>query len=253
MKILRKLILSLGIAFLILIIFLLVTFAVVKNLKIKEIVEHEIESSLGINVTIDKIDFSPFLAHVGAQGVTIHNPSGFEENELAYIESIHFMLDPIEILTLEKPNIYLLTLDLKRLNIIKNKDGRVNIKEILPLAKGDEKKSDETPFYFDVIVLSVGEVTYTEHTSAGVKTRPYQIGIKNEAFVDLKDENDVTKLIIYRAIQNTDIGKLVNLTIVPVVSQVSDTVSAAWGLAKTGAKGMGEIAAMPFKFLFGKN
>ncbi|MCX5680728.1 MAG: hypothetical protein NT079_00265, partial [Candidatus Omnitrophica bacterium] len=98
----------------------------------------------------------------------------------------------------------------------------------------------------------VGTVTYIDHTSAGAKIHQYPIGIKNQAFVDLKDENDVIKLIIYKALQNTDIGKLVNLTITPVISQVSNTVDAAWGLAKAGAKGMGEIAAMPFKLLFGK-
>ena len=90
MKFLRRLILSLGVVFLVLLILLTSVFYVVKHLRIKEIVEDEIELKLGIKVTIKKIDFSPLLAHIAAQDVTIHNPKGFAEDELAYIKSIHF-------------------------------------------------------------------------------------------------------------------------------------------------------------------
>lgn len=251
MKLLKALTIFLGVIFLVLLIFISSTFAIIKNLKIKEIVENEIEQTLGIGVAIDEITFSPFLAHITVKGITIHNPKGFQEPELAYIDYIHFVVDPFEIVISKKPNIYLFAVDLVRLNIVKNKDGKVNLKELVALKDTKNDASDKTPFYFDVVVLSVGEVTYFDH-AAGGKMHKYPIGIKNQAFVDLKDENDVVKLVVYYAIQNTDIGKLVNLTITPVVSQVSDTVDAAWGLAKAGAKGMGEIAAMPFKLLFGK-
>lgn len=253
MKILRKLILTLGIIFLVLIIFLITSFVIIKNFKIKDIVEREIEQSLGINVSIGKIEFSPLLAHVGASGITVHNPAGFEEEELAYINSIHFIFDPIEILTRKKPNIYLFVLELERLNIIKNKAGKINIKEIIPVSEEGALKKAETPFYFDVIVLSIGEVKYTDYTGGGKKEHRYPIGIKDAAFVGLKDENEVVKMVVYKAIEKTDIGKLINLTIVPVFSQIANTAASAWGTAKTGVNGAWEIATLPFKLLFGKD
>ncbi|MFZ5801333.1 MAG: hypothetical protein ACOY3D_08195 [Candidatus Omnitrophota bacterium] len=250
MRIFRRLIIILGVLFLTLLILSAGFFLTVKHLKLKDIVEEEIESSLGINVTIEKLEFSGLLSHIGARGITIHNPAGFLESELAYLNAIHLTLDPFETFIRKKPNIYLLALDLKRLNIVKNADGRVNIKELIPIREGVARE-DQTPFYFKVLVLSVGEVTYTDHTQRWAKTRRYPVRINNASFVNLQDEQAVTRLIIYKALENTDVGRLINLTIVPVFSSLNDTVGAAWGTAKSGVKGAVSIATLPFKLLFG--
>ena len=253
MKIIKKLILAFGIISLVLVMLLIVSFVIIKHLKIKEIVENQIEQSLGINVSIKKIEFSPLLAHVGVSGITIHNPSGFEEEELAYIDAIHFVFDPMEIITSKKPNIYLLGLDLKRLNIIKNKEGKVNIEEINPLRNKDAATQDKTPFYFDVIVLSVGQVRFADYSGLNKKEHIYPIGIKNATFVSLRDEQDVVRLIVSKAIENTDIGKLINLKIIPVVSQIGDTFNSAWDTAKIGTRSAWGIVSLPFNLLFGNN
>ncbi|TRZ93771.1 AsmA family protein [bacterium] len=252
MRIFRIIFFSFGVVFLLILILSLASFIIIKHLRIKDIVENEIERNLGINVSIRSIEYSPLLAHVKVNGISAHNPPGFVDSELAYIESLHFVFDPIEIITRKKPNIYLVTLDLKRLNIIKNKEGKVNIKEIIPVKEGDTSKDKETPFYFDVLVLSVGEVRYIDYTAKTKKVHRYPINISNATFVGLQNENEVVKTIIYKALQNTDVGKLINLTIVPVVSHIGDTIDAAWGTAKTGAKGIWEIANLPFNLLFGK-
>ncbi|MDD5506284.1 MAG: hypothetical protein PHR73_05980 [Candidatus Omnitrophica bacterium] len=253
MKIIKKLIIAFGIIFLVLIIFLSGIFVITKHLKIKEIVESQIEQSLGINVLIERIEFSPLLAHIGVSGITIQNPANFEEEELAYIDAIHFVFDPIEIITSKKPNIYLLGLGLKRLNIIKNKEGKINIEEISSLKNKDAVMQDKTPFYFDVIVLSVGQVRFIDYSGSNKKEHIYPIGIKNATFVSLKDEQEVVRLVVLKAIENTDIGKIINLKIIPVVAQIGDTFNSAWDTAKTGTKGAWAIATLPFHLLFGKN
>jgi len=253
MRILSRLLRYSGVAFLILITLSFIIFFTASNLRIKEITEKGIEHSLGIKVSIDKIDFSPLLAHIELDGVTIYNPAGFVEGELAYIKSLHFMFDPLEIIIQKKPNIYLLALDLERLNVIKSKEGKVNIKEILPIKEESAPKEAGAPFYFDVVVLNIGEVRYIDYTGSVKKEHKYHIGIKDAAFVGLEDEKEIVKIVVYKAIENTDIGKLINLAIIPVVSQIGDTVDAAWGTAKTGMKGTWEIANLPLKLLFGKH
>jgi hypothetical protein len=253
MKIIKKLIFTFGIVFLILVILLTVSFVILKHLKIKEIVEGQIEQSLGVNVSIERIEFSPLLAHVWVSGITIYNPSGFEEVELAYIDAIHFVIDPLEIIIGKKPNIYLLGLDLKRINIIKNKEGRVNIEAINLLENKNAAFLDKTPFYFDLLVLSVGTVRFADYSGPSKKEHIYPIGIKNATFVNLQNEQDVVRLLVSKAIENTDIGKLINLKIIPVVSQIGDTFNSAWGTAKTGAKSVRAIITLPFNLFFGKN
>ena len=98
------------------------------------------------------------------------------------------------------------------------------------------------PFYFDVVVLSIGEVKYVDYTQAGKKEQKYLVGLKNAAFVNLQDGAQVVKIVVAKAIENTDIGKLINLKIIPVVSQIKDTFGSAWGKA-----------ILPFNLIFNKN
>ncbi len=251
MKVLKAILIFLGIAYLSVVLLALATFSVVKHLKIKDLVEQEIENELGIGVSIEKLTYSPLLTRIHAQGVTIHNPEGFAEGELAYLNSISVVWDVGDMVILKKPHIYLFEIDLERLNIIKNAQGKVNIKELVPVKDSQDAAKDRTPFFFDTLVLSVGRVTYTEYVPSGKKTRSFKIGIKDRVFVNLKDENEVIMLVIFKALQNTGIGKMIHFTMSPVFSGVSDTIDAAWGTAKTGAKSVFEIASMPFHLIFG--
>lgn len=252
-KLIKRLTIFLGIIFLILLVLSITAFIIVKHLKIKDLVEQELEAELGVKVTIGRLDFSPVLAHVGAHDVTVYNPPEFDEQVMASISSIHIVSDMIDLISRRKPDIYVFGLSLDKLTIVKNKKGEVNIESLLVFKKGN-LKTDETPFCFDMIVLSIGEVDYIEYGASGKKEKEqkFKIGIKDKVFVNLKDENEVIKLIVSKAIENTNIGKLINLTVVPVFSNVSDTLGLAWGTAKSGIKGAGEIAALPFKLLFGK-
>lgn len=246
-NIIEKFIIFLGVVFIALVVACLILFFTVKHLKIKEIVEHEIESELGINVTIEKIELSPLLTHICAKGITIHNPPGFSEDELAYIDSIHVVCDPIEIIAYKKPNIYLFAVDLKRLNIEKNKQGKINIKEIDSVKQSGAE--DTNPVYFNVVVLNVGDIKYTDYSGKNKSVHKYHIGMKNAAFVDIKNEDDVVKMIIYKAIQNTNLGKMINWTMGPVYSNIKITADSAWGTAKTGVKGAWEILCLPAQLL----
>ncbi|MDD5019979.1 MAG: AsmA family protein [Candidatus Omnitrophica bacterium] len=252
MKIFKFFIIALGIIFFLIVLLSAATFVVAAHLKLKDLVEREIEQQLGIEVAIQKLEHSPFLTHIFAKGITIDNPAGFDEKELAYINAIHIVWDPGNLVFLKKPNIYLLAIDLERLSIIKNHEGKVNIKELVPIKDPDLAAKDTTPFFFDVFVLSIGTVHYTEYAPSGKKIHIYTIGIKDQAFVRLQDENEVVKLIIYKAIQNTEIGKLIHLTLSPALSGVSDTVDAAWGTAKSGLKSAVQVASLPFKVFFGE-
>jgi len=102
------------------------------------------------------------------------------------------------------------------------------------------------------LILSIGEINYTEYSGDVKKVSKHKIGIKNQVFVNLKDEDELVRLVIYKAIQNTEIGKLINLTLIPVTSNVFGTVDEAIGTAKTGARSLFDAASVPFKMLLGK-
>jgi uncharacterized protein involved in outer membrane biogenesis len=252
MKAIKRVIVFFGAIFLIILLLLSALFLFIRNLKTKELLVGEIKKELGIDVSIKELTLSPLLTAIRAKGITIHNPAGFDEKELAYIDSLDLIWDPMEMIIHKKPAIYLIMLNLERLNIIK-KDGRVNLKELIPVKEsGISDGGDEDPFRFDLLILSIGEINYIEHNGAARKLNKYQIGIKNQVFFNLEDEDQLVRLIIYKAIQNTDIGKMINLTITPIASNVFNTFDAAIGTAKSGARSLFDAASMPFKMIFNK-
>jgi len=247
MKIFRRLILGLGLVLLFAIIFLLTTLFIVKHIRIKDLVEHEIEQDLGINVTIEQIHFSPLLAHIVVGGVSIQNPPGFDKGELAYINSMQFMFDPIELLVQRKPNVYFFTIDIKQLNVVRNAQGKINIKELIPTRQEEAVSETKTPFYFDIAVLSIEAVNFIDYKSGNKKVYQYPVNIKNATFFDIKNGSAVVRLIVSEAIKYTTIGK-----IIPVVSELNSTVSSAWSTTTTGAKSVWQIITLPFNLLTGK-
>lgn len=252
MKIYKAIVIIIGVLLLSFVLLSVAAFVVVKHIKIKDLVESEIEKQLGINVTIKELGYSPFLTHIFAKGVSIHNPAGFKEKELAYLNYIHLVWDPGDMIILKKPSIYVCAVDLERLNIVKNKQGKININELMPIQSSGITPKDSTPFFFDILVLSIGQVNYTDYASSSPRTKVFHIGIKNQTYLFLQDENEVIKLIIYKAIQNTDIGRLINVSVIQPLSGVSNTLDSAWGTTKIGVKSAVDIASMPFKLIFGK-
>jgi len=251
MKLLKRLIIASGIIFLLLFIFLATIIFVGMSLRVKDLVEYEIEQELGINVTISSIHCSPLFAQIVAKGVTVHNPAGFTEPELAYINSIRLVFDPLEAIIQRKPNIYLFAIDIERLNVVRNAQKKINIQEIIPKKKTEAVSESQTPFYFDVMMVSIAKVNFLDYASGKKKTSSYPVRIKNATFVNLRNGSEVVRMIVFEALRYTEIGKLLHMTVIPVVSQVNNTVSAAWGATKTGAKSMWEIVSMPFHLITG--
>ncbi len=252
MKLFKRIILFFGLVFILLFVFLATAVFVAANLRIKDIVEREIEQDIGIDITIEHVKFSPLLARISAQGIMIRNPAGFAEPELAYINVVHFIFDPIEVIVQRKPNIYLFAIDVERINIVRNAQKKVNIQEIVANSKIKAVSETQTPFYFDVAVISIAKVNFLDHASGKKKVSTYPVRIKNATFFDLKDGNEVARMIIAEALRHTEIGKLLHMTVVPVVTQVNNTMSAMWGATRTGAKGAFEIIALPFNLLTGR-
>ncbi len=252
MKIFKRLMVTLGIILLVLLVLIATTVFVARNLRMKDIVEHELEQELGINVTIEQIYFSPLLAHIEARGITVHNAPGFKEKELAYIDFLRLNFDPLEMLIERKPHVNLFVVEIKRLNVVRNAQGKINIKEIVPDKEDQVISETQTPFYFDVAIISIKDVNFIDYKSGHKKEYHYPIHIMHATFMNLKNGSEVVNRVVFEALKHTEIGKLVHVTFVPIASQVSDTMSAAWGMTKSGVKSAWEIFTIPANVFKGK-
>ena len=103
------------------------------------------------------------------------------------------------------------------------------------------------PFHPKAVVLSLGELNFIDYkTSAKGTLKKYNLGINNQIFYGLEDGDEVVKLVVAKIIENTHLGKVINLSVKPVY----DIVNTSWGMVKSNTKAIWSVATWPFKFLF---
>lgn len=243
----KKLFTTLAIIF-----FFFLTFVALKNIIVSRLLEKAAEGILGLNITIKDLDVSPLGTHLRMEGLTIYNPGGFEEKEMAYIPLVSIVCDPLEYIKNKKVHFYLLDLNVERINIVKNSEGLVNIKEIKVIQhSGQQQKGEKKSFSIEILRLGLGDIYYTDHRSGGAtKTRKFSVHIKDAMFSNIDSPQDIIDLVILKILANTEIGKLINMSIVPIVSDVSDVVVLTGKTVEATIKGFLDGITMPLKILF---
>jgi hypothetical protein len=227
-----------------------------KNLFVKKLLIEKSENLLGLKIEIADLDVSPFATHLRIEGLKISNPEGFPEKEMAYIPSLIMVCDPIKYMREKKMHYYLIDLNVDYVNIIKNKDGLVNLKEIKPFKNREEKPKEKDKnkpgnYYVEIFRLNLGDIYYIQHTPEGaVKTKKYPLQIKNALFSNIDNPRDILDLIVIKIFSNTEIGKIINMNMVPIISDVSNVVELTGKTMQATIKGLVNSVTTPFKIIF---
>jgi len=227
-------------------IFLVIFFAFVatKNIVVNKLLDMFLEKELEVNINIRDLDVSLLGGHIRIEGLTIDNPQGFPKREFVYIPSLEIVCNPFEYLKTKKLYVYFLDLNIERINIIKNEDGTINLKQFKVL---ERKESNTPPFLLiDMFRLRLDDVYFIEYS---LHHKPilkrYNVNIKDIGFGNLNSFEDVVKLIVLKIISQTDIGKLINISIAPFVEDTKDIILLTGKTIKDTLKG---IFGLPFIF-----
>jgi hypothetical protein len=245
---------------LLIIVIILGMFISQKNLIVARILEKEAQETLGLKISMDSLDVSLFATHLRIRGLRVYNPQDFNVKEMAYIPSVMIICDPVEYLKTRHFELYFLDLDIDHVNVVKNKDGKVNLKEIKIIkdlmehsagnrpAKPQEKRG--SVFSLDVFRLTFKEVYYTDYSgSRSTETKKYALNIKDQVFTNVDSFRDIIDLIILKIIDNTEVGRLVNLSLSPILEDASNVVELTGKALKDTMRGV----ISPFAIIFGNH
>lgn len=212
---------KLGILFTILLTIFFI-YVLAKNIIVRVTLEKLVETALGVKVKVDDFDVSFLGHHLRAEGITIENPSGFKNGEFAYINTVNIICNPFDYITDRKITIYFLGVDIDKINIIKDENGDVNLKDFKILHRTDE---GQPHFRVDIFQLSLKDVYYIDYSRpSSPRVKQYKIDMKNYAFENINSFEDVTHIVVWKALANTGIGKAINYTVAPLANNVKDVV-----------------------------
>ena len=201
---------------------------------------------LGTDVSVEDVEWGPFLNRIRVQGVSVMQPEGFGDAALVEIPEILVDVDPVSVIT-RRWRVRHARLNLKRVHLIQNHQGRWNFEALKPLAQQKEDRgaavpgegekpgprTKARPFRIDLLELKVDEVVIERRHKEGTADRMrLRIGL-NERIEEVDDVRELVRAVMGRVLWKTPLANI------PIVSDM--------GLNQVITTGVDQALKLPSK------
>ncbi|MFC1657867.1 hypothetical protein ACFL1D_00625 [Candidatus Omnitrophota bacterium] len=192
---------------------IIVILAVAKDQIIKSTVTVVGSKVLGTQVKLGGFSLGVVKRAIRIKDFKIYNPEGFPKGAIIDIPEISVDYSLLALLT-GKLHARSVVFELKEVNVVKNKEGKLNVDSLRVAqagkepAAGSEKKpgpSKAMPIQIDTLNLNMGKVVYTDMT-AGEKpsVQVFEIGI-NKTYNNINSVQQLAALILTEPMKQTAI------------------------------------------------
>jgi len=179
-----------------------------KDSIIKQVIVTAASGVMGTKMEIDSFSTSFTKQKVRIEGFRVYNPKNFPEGILLDIKSVGVEFD-LGMVFQGKIHMPYVEFDLNELNIVKNKDGDVNITslKISQEKKKDESQKKEKPsedkkksdlkFQIDLVSLNINKIVHTDHSVGVVPVvKVYDVNLKNKEYRNITSPEQLIALIL---------------------------------------------------------
>lgn len=187
---------------------------------VKNVFASAVRALTGFDTEIEslRLDLGDAILHV--EGLTLYNPSGFEEPIFASAREIYLRLDLPALLKKERFRIRELRLDIKQLNIEKTKAGVSNVSLLKSVGRpkvreeaGPPKPKPVTPrpklpFQLDRLVLTLRRVSYYDRSLMVSKKLSVDMHINQQIFEGITDPKSIVNIVLMKALTAAPFGNL---------------------------------------------
>lgn len=201
----KKVLVSLGI-----VLVCLVVLGALKDQVVKSAVVIGATQVTGAPTQINSLALGLIQQSIRIKGFKMYNPAGFPKEILIDIPSVTVTAD-LGALLRKKLHLKRIELDLKELNIIKNKEGKLNVDSLKVVEKGQKKPqegkpAEQMPMQIDELVLNLGKVVYRDYTAGPQPTvQVYDLNIKNKVYKNITSAQQLVTLILTETLKPTAI------------------------------------------------
>lgn len=156
-----------------------------------------IQARTGFVVKVEKVSLNPFTGRVAIEGAVVENPAGWPATEFLTLR--RFKADAeFQPLFSHRLVVDELIIDIAKLSLVRNKDGRLNA-EVFRAGLAGETAKTETPkpsgrrtgFLIRHLVLKFDRLVMADHSGRKPVIRDYDLQLEQE----LRDVDSVAKLL----------------------------------------------------------
>lgn len=163
----------------------------------------------GLRLEIRRMQVGVFRSRVEAEGIKLHNPSGFPDPVMADLPELYVDYD-LPALLAGETHLRELRVNLKEFTVVKDRQGRLNLDSLKAVREAKEKKKETPPglFQIDLLDLAVGKVVYKDYSRGGDPSiREFNVNL-HERHTGVTDPAALGALIVSRALFNTAVAGL---------------------------------------------
>lgn len=228
-----------------------------KDIIAKFILSRGIGAITGLHMSIEKLSLGLLDSTLDVKGLKILNPSKYEDRLMADVPELYIEYEP-KALFKGRFHIKYLKLDLQEFIAIKNKEGKLNLREIRIVknrkkktqAKEQKEKTKNSRFKIDTLDLKIEKVIYKDYTKGDKPViKEWEVNI-DERYHDIDQPAALAKVIMVRALIYTTISNLTQFdlksleegigTILKGVSKLTTDAADAAKKAVKDSLGVGE-------------
>ncbi len=212
--------------------------AAVRDVVIKDFLAAGIKKVTGADVRIGKFSLSFLTQTVKINNFKMYNPQGFPKGILA---DLPYMKVSLDVAALFKNELHLkeLTIDLKELQLIRNKEKELNVDALKPAKEKEAttgKKAES--MRIDVLNLNIGRIVEKDYSvEGGPSVQVYDLNIR-KSYRNITSMEQLIMLILSESMKSAGIrgAKLYGLSLLTGVG-VIPIVAATTFLGKDSAEG----------------
>jgi hypothetical protein len=172
---------------------LIVAAFLLRDTIVKQVMQNRLRSATGMDVRIGKMDIGLATPTIAMEDVRIYNPPGFGGSLFLSLPEIYVDYD-LAAIRARKLHLNLVRLNLEEMDIVQDKQGRLNIQGIAEKSRAASEEARKQPSAFTFAGLDTLNVTFQKlrrwnlDTPDRVEERMF--GITNEVFTNLKTKED---------------------------------------------------------------
>jgi hypothetical protein len=209
-----------------------------RNVIIKTTVESGVSLVTGLHLSIKKINVGIMKTALKIDGLKIYNPKGYEEKIMLDMPVVYVDYALKDILK-GKMHLTYVIINLREFNVVKNKNGEVNLNSLKVIQEGQKKetkpavkKTGKAPeFQLDNLELKVGKITFKDYSKgAEPSVNSFEFNL-DEKHQNIKHPELIIALIVQKAFLKASIAKISGFDLGDVEGTVSGVVGDFGGLA----------------------
>lgn len=223
----------------------------VKDLLIKTVITSVGPAVIGAPIQLDWFSWNLLTSRLDVYGLKIDNPKDFPKGTFVHLERAVIAYD-LPALFKGELHLPLTDVSLKRVVIVKNKEGALNAQSLKitqsagedqpQSAKPSTKVSKAMSLRLDELRVNMGEIVRLDYSKSDTpKESVMDIGLKNRVYRNITSPQQLAAVIL---LDMTGISKVAGLA-KSAVSEVAGSVKDVSGVAvKTGKKILGTVESI---------